>query len=296
MSQLSESVFSTSMTLMPGVEMNVFAVRGRDYSLLIDTGIAGMREAVLDLCRAVGRVRYVLLTHIHADHIGCNRAVQELTGAPFFAGGAAAWAEDLETHYREFCLTDVLGDPPGQREEILGLMDGPVKIEALIGEGTRFRLGGVELETLALPGHKLEELGFYLPAEGTLILGDVLLAMAAPFFHGVQTFKGFFESLQRLERLLMGGQVRRVLSAHHPPLDAAGALEAVAQTRAHLEAIRAETLAAARDVSLTELWQTVSARLGKVAEFRGYATLQAQVVELTQEGLLRVSEGRVQRP
>ncbi|WP_424952902.1 MBL fold metallo-hydrolase [Deinococcus sp.] len=282
---------SRSLELMPGVQLNVHAVCGPQGSVLIDTGIASMRPQVLDLCAEAQRVaplRFVLLTHIHADHIGCNRAVWEATAVPFAAAGAIPWAEDLERHYREFCVTDALPDSPGQRREIMSLMDGPVPIQLLLVEGNRFFLGGgVELETIAFPGHKLEEVGFLEARTGTLILGDVLLALAAPFFHGFQTATGFAASLTRLEDLLASGRVQQVRTSHHPPMSPEGALQAAQQTRQALEEVRVATLEAARGVTFEALWREVSRRLGRQAEFRGYATLRAQVGELVGAGELR---------
>ncbi|WP_425148636.1 MBL fold metallo-hydrolase [Deinococcus sp.] len=286
---MSLKVLTATAALMPGVPLNVHALVGERSSVLIDTGIAGMQREILSLCREAGTLRDVLLTHAHADHIGNNRAVQQATGARFSAGGALPWIEDLERHYTEFTRTDALPDSQEQRRDILELMDGPVEVDWLIGEGARLRLGGgVELETLAFPGHKLEEIGFLEEESGTLIVGDVLLARAAPFFHGFESARAFRASLAKLSALIEAGRARRVLSAHHPPLDATAALAEVRATRAVLDEIEEATLAEADGRSFAELWRGVSARCGKQAEFRGYAMLEAQVRELEQAGALTV--------
>jgi glyoxylase-like metal-dependent hydrolase (beta-lactamase superfamily II) len=292
---LSGPFHFTSLELMPGVPLYVYAVRGERFSAIVDTGIAAMREAVLGLCREAGAVRYALITHAHADHIGNNRAVRGATGARFLAGGNTAWIEDLDRHYEEFCRPDRVPETPGQREEIMGLMDGPVDVDLVLEEGAVLRLGGVDLRVLRLPGHKLEEIGFLEPETGTLLTGDVLLALAAPFFHGFDTARGFRASLERLEGLLRDGTVRTVLAAHHAPMDAAGALEAVAATRRFLEDVEAATLEAAEGVTFESLWRAVCARLERQVEFRGHAMLEAQVRELEADGRLSLRDGRVFR-
>ncbi len=332
--KLDGNVFTTRTTLMPGVPLCVYGVAGRDFGVIVDTGVASMREQLLELCREVGNVGFVLLTHAHADHIGCNRAVQAATGARFAAAGALPWIEDMETHYREFCLVaegaanagatggpimagadagggvgaeagaDGGGDLPDsdeQRAEILGLMDGAVHVDVVVGDGARFRLDDdTELVTVALPGHKLEEVAFWNPATGDLFMGDVFLALAAPFFHGFQTARGFRSSLERVERMLADGAVTRVLPAHHEPLDADGAAREVARTRAFLREVEdatVEVAAAGREggVTFSELWRGVCRALNRQLEFRGYAMLQAQVAELVQEGVLRREGGRIGR-
>jgi glyoxylase-like metal-dependent hydrolase (beta-lactamase superfamily II) len=295
--KINDHIFAAHVDLMPGVPLNVYALRGADYSVIIDTGIAPMRDQIVALCREAGDVGYALITHAHADHIGCNRAVQAVTGARFAAAGAFPWIEDLEVHYREFCLlNDELPDSPGQRAEILGLMDGAVHVDVALAEGTSFRLGNdLTLETVALPGHKQEEVGFLDRARGDLFMGDLFLALAAPFFHGFQTALGFYASLDRVAALIDAGVVHRVFPAHHAPLNAIAAQAAIAQTRAFLNDARAATLTAATGVAYPDLWRAVCKALGKSLEFRGYAMLEVQVDELVEEGALKRSGGRIMR-
>ncbi len=274
--------------LMPGVELYVYALKGTNYSVLLDTGIASMKPDILELCREVDTPKFVLISHAHADHIGCNGAVKAATGAHFAAAGALSWLEDYETHYREFCRTDALPDSDAQRQEILALMDTPAQIDLLLSPNTVFRLGeGIELLTLALPGHKLEEVGFLEVHTGTLFLADVFLALAAPFFHGFQTSVGLYKSLARLEELIEVGRVTRVFSSHHHPMQPEQALEAIAATRTFLDDVESVTLGAATGIPFKTLWQTVCATFDKQEEFRGYAMLEVQVRELQAAGRLR---------
>jgi glyoxylase-like metal-dependent hydrolase (beta-lactamase superfamily II) len=291
--KLDGAIHYTHVDLMPGVPLYVYAIKGERYSVLIDTGIKQMHEQVLELCQEVGNVKYVLITHAHADHIGCNVAVREATGAHFAAAGALPWIEDLETHYQEFCIpSEHLPDSPEQRAEIMNLMDGAVHVDVVSSEGTRFRLGNVELTALALPGHKLEEVAF-LDNAGNLFMGDVLLALAAPFFHGFQTAQGFRHSLERLETLMKAGQIKRVLAAHHPPLNTKEALKSINDTKNFLDEVEATTLIAATGVDFPTLWKDVCKRMNKQLEFRGFAMLQVQVEELIQAGKLRRDGERI---
>ncbi len=291
--KLAGAIHYTHVDLMPGVPLYIYAVKGERYSILIDTGIKPMREGVLELLKEVGNIKYVLITHAHADHIGCNVTVHEATGAQFAAAGALPWIEDLERHYQEFCIpSEHLPDSQEQRAEIMELMDGAVHVDVVLSEGTRFRLGNTELTTLMLPGHKLEEVAF-LDNFGNLFMGDVLLALAAPFFHGFQTARGFRHSLDRLETLIKAGQIKRVLAAHHPPLNANEALKSISDTRNFLDEVETTTLAAANGVDFPTLWKDVCKRMNKQLEFRGFAMVQVQVEELVQAGKLRRDGERI---
>lgn len=295
--QLDNNIYYTTLDLMPGVPLNIYALRGSEYSILIDTGIKSMRDQVLSLCVETGNIRNVLITHAHADHIGCNAAVKEKTNAQFFAAGAIPWIENMETHYLEFCIpSEYLPDSPEQRDEILGLMDGPVNVDAVLKEGTTFRPGdGIELETIALPGHKLEEVGFLNHSTGDFFTGDILLALAAPFFHGFQTARGFRNSLDKIKELIAQDKVKRLLAAHHHPLDKVKATDAIKTIEIFLDDIKQTVIQEAKGIDYPILWKRICERMNKQLEFRGYAMLEVQVNELIEDGILYNDNGRIIR-
>ncbi len=295
--QLDNNIYCTTLELMPGVPLNIYALRGSEYSILIDTGIKSMRDQILSLCEETGNIRNVLITHAHADHIGCNAAVKEKTNAQFFAAGAISWIENMETHYLEFCIpSEYLPDSQEQRDEILGLMDGPVNVDAVIKEGTTFRPGdGIELETISLPGHKLEEVGFLNHSTGDFFTGDILLALAAPFFHGFQTARGFRNTLSKIKQLINDGKINRVLATHHHPLDREKAFDALKTTEVFLDDVKETVIQEAKGIHFPILWKHVCERMNKQLEFRGYAMLEVQVNELIEDGILYSDNGRIMR-
>jgi glyoxylase-like metal-dependent hydrolase (beta-lactamase superfamily II) len=294
---LDNNIFYTTLDLLPDVPLNVYALRGKEYSILIDTGIKSMREQILSLCEETTNIRNVLITHVHADHIGCNVAVKEKTNAQFFAAGAIPWIENLETHYLEFCIpSEHLPDSKEQRDEILGLMDGPVNVDMILTEGTIFRPGnGIELETIALPGHKLEEVGFLNHSTGDFFTGDILLALAAPFFHGFQTARGFKNSLNKIKNMMEMRKIKRILAAHHHPLNRERAYEVISLTEKFLDDVQNAVIQEAKGVDFPSLWKNVCNRMNKQLEFRGYAMLQVQVDELIEDFILYKDNGKIFR-
>jgi hypothetical protein len=125
-------------------------------------------------------------------------------------------------------------------------MDAPIHMDMLIQEGDLFRLGeGVELRTLAVPGHKLEEVAFLETKSKSLLMGDLFLALKTPFFHGYQTSVGFHHSLARVQGLIEDGSIENVYPAHHDAMNADQALVAIRETRQFLDDITDATLAEA---------------------------------------------------
>jgi len=286
--KLDNNIFFTTLDLMPDVPLNIYALQGTEYSILIDTGIKSMRDQVLGLCKETGNIQKVLITHVHADHIGCNVAVKQETNAQFFVGGAKHWVEDMEAHYQEFCIpSEHLPDSKEQQEEILGLMDGAIKVDTIITDGTTFFPGnGIELETICLPGHKLEEIGFLNHSTGDFFTGDILLALAAPFFHGFQTARGFRKSLNKIKQMIVDGKIKRILAAHHHPLNTERAFEIIKLTENFLDEVQNAVIKQAEGVDFPTLWKNVCHSMNKQLEFRGYAMLEVQVNELVEDNIL----------
>lgn len=279
---------------MPGVPLNVYAVQGSRFSVIIDTGILPMKDDILKMCDSAGNIRYVLITHAHADHIGCNAAVRDHTGASFLAGGALPWIEDYEVHLREFCLPDETGKyTPGQAGDVRSIMDEPVKVDLTLQEGDMIRPGDeTELHVIAVPGHKLEEIAFLESNSRSLFMGDLFLALKAPFFHGFQTATGFHDSLDKIETLLESGKVETVYPAHFDALNPEGALQVIAETRSFLRDVLNHTFAAAAGRDRETIWKTVCAKMNKELEFRGYAMIGVQLRELEEAGLIRRGDGK----
>ena len=124
---------------------------------VVDPGYEAPR--VLAAARLCGlRIKIVLLTHAHFDHIGGVAGVVETTGAPLAMhpldlpllhakGGATLWGIPMDT-------------PP---DPTMDLKPGDV-----------IEVGRLRLATLFTPGHTPGHVGFYERAEGILFDGDVL--------------------------------------------------------------------------------------------------------------------------
>lgn len=279
---------------MPDVPLHVYAVEGDRYSVLIDTGIAPMKSDILKLCNNAANLRYVVITHAHADHIGCNDAVKEATGASFAAAGALPWIEDYDTHISEFCLPAKTGEyTPGQANDVRSIMDSPVKVDLVVQHGDRFRLGDhTELNVIAVPGHKLEEIALLETYSGILFMGDLLLALKAPFFHGFQTAKGFHKSLDTVESLIHGGVVKQINAAHFDAMPAEKALIHINDTRNFLFEVEKRTIDAAKGATMQAIWKNVCAGMDKELEFRGFAMIKTQLEELLSAGTLKLEDDK----
>ena len=161
---------------------------GRETPAVIDPGpddpdhLRALEAAVADARRVT-----VLVTHDHADHSGCARALADALGAP------------------------LLGPCRGA--------DGPLR------DGAVVRTDHGELVAVDTPGHCAEHLCFHWPRARALFAGDLMLGEGSTTWLGEyrSCVGDYLASLARVEALAP----RVIHPAHGPPLeDVAGALAA----------------------------------------------------------------------
>lgn len=106
------------------------------------------------------KVKYLINTHLHIDHIFGNRYVEQTYGVR-----TSASPDDAE-----------LGLSAPQQAERFHL---PIKTEPLtigheLHDGDVLRIGDEELRVITTPGHSPGSLSLYCPTSGFLISGDTL--------------------------------------------------------------------------------------------------------------------------
>lgn len=142
---------------------NIVFLEG-DEATVVDSGYVIHAPQTVDLVRSVldgRRLRRVVNTHAHSDHIGGNAALKAAFGCEITvpAGHHAAiadWDEDA-----------LLLSPLGQQA-------ARFQHDALIAAGCEIEMGGLVWRALAVPGHDMEALAYYNPEKRILISGDAL--------------------------------------------------------------------------------------------------------------------------
>ncbi len=292
MTRMNEHVHVLEVPLVAKTPVRVTLVNGAAFAVLIDTGTKQMAPAILELIRDTAgdpqRVRLVMNTHAHHDHIGANHQVKAACGSLLAAPRETiAWIEDFEVHYREFCLVapEVLPDAPWMREEALSILDAETHVDLCPEEGDLIRLGrGVELELLALPGHLKAEIGFIETATNTLIIGDAVINNGitdlGPMFHGYQRAAAYKSTLRKLRALAEQRRFETVVSAHLPIVDWKGFVELVDRAESFVSRIESDLLATVEeqeDGTLKEIWEALCEKWGYRKEFRGLAMVMTHL-------------------
>jgi len=291
-------IHQTSTQLSPVVPLYVYLVAGASYAVWIDSGIKAMLSQLLETMATAGLnrgdLRFVLHTHSHHDHIGCNARLKQETGCliaahPYYA----AWHSDYERHYQEFArpFPQLVPDTPELREEVMGFLDAPHHVDLYIDEGVQFDLGGgVILEAFQLPGHMLAELGWLEGSTRTLILGDAITGLDWPLFHSHLSVQGYRSTLARIRTILRDRGVERVVCAHFPPMLPHEVETLLDQAAAYIDKIEVtmlRILARQSTTTLQDLWVGTCEEMGRLREFRALNMVNAHVTDLIAREIVR---------
>ena len=294
---MTDSIVQSRIQLTDFCPLYVPLVSGDDYAVLIDSGTRQMLPVLLETMRSAGvvsaRLRFVLHTHSHHDHIGSNAELKRRTGCLVAAHPRyRAWHSDFERHVQEFArpLPELVEDTAELREEVLGILDGEHRVDLMVDEGFEVDLGGVRLEALAFPGHMEAELGWLERSSRTLILGDAITGLDWPIFHSHLSVTGYRSSLDRIESLLDDVGITNVLFSHFPPASADETRALVGKARAYLDEIEVNLIrivAESATVSVAALWTELCRRMERRREFRALNTVRAHVEDLLARAVIR---------
>ena len=148
-------------------------------AIVVDPG-DDIDEIVAILARHRLRLKFIVITHAHIDHIGGAKKLKDATGAPLYLN-----EKDVELYKLM-----------GEQASFIGMPPPPTtNVDSYLREGEEVRCGDIRASVIHTPGHTPGSVCLLVPdAEGTkLIAGDTL----------------FRESIGRTD--LWGGSSRQIM-------------------------------------------------------------------------------------
>ena len=139
---------------------SVFGDEQTHEAMVIDPGddVGRILEV---LAKHALKVKAIVITHAHIDHIGGAHELKRITGAPVYMNlNDAGLQAMLET-----------------QASWLG-MRAPenVEIDATLDDGATLELGETQFHVLHTPGHTQGSVSLWIPSERKLVAGDTLFA------------------------------------------------------------------------------------------------------------------------
>jgi glyoxylase-like metal-dependent hydrolase (beta-lactamase superfamily II) len=184
---------------------NNVLLRGGDGAALVDSGYvthAPQTVALLEHALAGERLARLVNTHCHSDHMGGNRAIRDAHGCRITIPAGEA----------------PLIDRWDERELVLGFADQRAdrfRYDGTIAPGDVLRLGDIDWQVLAAPGHDPHAVMLHAPRERILISADALwedgFGVVFPALFGdTAAFAATRATLESIARL----DVRTVIPGH----------------------------------------------------------------------------------
>jgi hydroxyacylglutathione hydrolase len=144
------------------------------------------------------KVKYIINTHGHFDHVGANKKMKEVTGADILIHSLdAPMLRHLSKSASAWGLNAEDSPPP----------------DLMVKDGDEIKFGNIMLKVIHTPGHSPGGISLY--ADGIVFVGDTLFAGSV----GRTDFPGGdFETLisSIREKLFVLGDDVRVLTGHGP--------------------------------------------------------------------------------
>lgn len=190
-----------------------------------------------------GQIELVLYSHWHPDHTDSIDRFFELTGAPARALDRQ-WCRDAEP-----------------------LSDGEV-----------VRVGGLEIEVMATPGHTMDSICLVLPAEQSLLSADTILGSGTTVVaHPDGELGAYLDSLAAIRERIVRGDVRKILPGHGPSIsDPLAVVDGyLAHRSSRLEQVRAALEAG--DTTAMQVVERVYAEVDRAVWFAAEMSVRAQM-------------------
>jgi glyoxylase-like metal-dependent hydrolase (beta-lactamase superfamily II) len=196
---------------------------------LIDSGYvthSAQTLALIDDALGGDNLDVLVNTHLHSDHCGGNAALQKAYPgmSTFIPPGAAE-------HVRAWDTTALTFAPTGQKCPQFGF-------DAVLVPGTEIRLGGLQWQIHAAPGHDPHSVILFEARSRLLVSADALwergFGVVFPELEGADAFEAVGKTIDLIESL----QPKTVIPGHGPVFS--GVEQAIATARERLASFVAQ--------------------------------------------------------
>ena len=201
---------------------NNILIDSPEASALIDSGYVSHSKQTMELVDDAlegDNLDVLVNTHLHSDHCGGNAALQHA-----YPGMSTFIPPGLAQHVTAWDPYALTFAPTGQACP-------PFGFDAVLVPGTEIRLGGMQWQIHAAPGHDPHSVILFEPKSGVLISADALwergFGVVFPELEGADAFEAVGKTIDLIESL----QPKIIIPGHGPAFTGVAQSIAVARER-----------------------------------------------------------------
>ncbi|MFQ5425796.1 MAG: MBL fold metallo-hydrolase [Gaiellales bacterium] len=195
-------------------DCHVYLLDGGDELALVDAGAGMGAEAIVENVRRAGfdprRIRHLILTHAHGDHIGGAAAVCAQLGTPavHLSHVAAPWLREGDEDAISLGPAKAAGIYPEE------YVFEPCAVDNELHEGDHITVGDLSLEVIDTPGHCDGHVSLLTEQSGrrTLFAGDAVFYSGEVLLQNIWDCR--IDTTVATLRKLRGLEVETLLPGH----------------------------------------------------------------------------------
>lgn len=203
---------SEHLDLLGDAATPCYLLRGQDRWALVDAAVAPVVPEVVKQFEsypdAYLRVKYLLITHSHFDHVGGLSALRRIfSGTEVVASSVAGeiLSRPGPMNYIR-AMNDALVKLGGVDSCGLDLsVEESIPVSRVVKDGDRIELGGgVDIEVYEVPGHSRCSLAYFLIPDHALFSGEAIgyyNGSGRVLAEGLSDFQAYLDSLLKMEKL-----------------------------------------------------------------------------------------------
>jgi hydroxyacylglutathione hydrolase len=264
----------------------VYLVLGERLAL-IDTGLPqyfeDIKRHVTDLGHKLRDVSLIINTHVHEDHVACNKALKDVCRARLAV-------HELDAKYIENpddFLKDTFRHVPPPEDYAIAAKSWKDNVDLFLKDGDRIELVGATLEIVHTPGHTPGSICLYHRERRILFSGDALQGTTAfvkefgPVTGLYTDLDAYILSIQRLLDL----DINMILPGHPSIIKKSSARKELQNCLERVSYINDKIL---RNLQTREMTlQTLTEKLGISVDEWNLTTVESHLKSLLNRGLLR---------